>query len=404
VATPSRGLGLESLRSARVLHDRVERMAQIATPAVLVVVFATSLEAEPQPGWSGVNLVVLMALVGFMITSAMSIYSRGAPRRRFVTTSMALLSSLTLAIAQPSGLGLLGAGITASMLLRLVSRRLARVGVPIVVVVVVVASLLRPPVFSRAFLSILAVGLVVALVMLAQRMRLAVDRAEELLVATERTRRAERQAARLQERQQLAREMHDVLAHSLSGLALQLEGARLLAKDRAADPELAAVIERAQSLARSGLGEARRAIGMLRDDDLPGSEKLAGLLRSFVDGTGIAGDLRVDGQQRRLPAEAELALYRVTQEALTNIVKHAAHAERVDITLSYGARGVRLRVTDRGLGWSPAAAPCRSATVPAASGGGHGLRGMRERAELLGGTLHAGPTADGFVVELEVPA
>ena len=103
----------------------------------------------------------------------------------------------------------------------------------------------------------------------------------------EETRDAELRAAALAERQRLAREMHDVLAHSLSGLVVQLEGARLLALSDPTDGRLAATIDRAHQLARSGLDEARQAIGMLRDDELPGPDKLAALARSFEADSGV---------------------------------------------------------------------------------------------------------------------
>ncbi len=129
----------------------------------------------------------------------------------------------------------------------------------------------------------------------------------------------------LAERQRLAREMHDVLAHSLSGLALQLEGARLRAS-RHDDPDLVEALERAHHLARSGIEEARRAIGMLRDDELPGPERLAGLVAEFERDTGIPATITVDGDSHALDTDARLTLFRTAQEALTNVRKHARAA------------------------------------------------------------------------------
>ncbi|MGW2094598.1 sensor histidine kinase [Promicromonospora sukumoe] len=408
-ADPPQRPGIDRLRRARLLHDRTGRVVQVATPAAVVVVFAASLEADPRPGLTGTNLLVLGALSAFVLACGVALYGTAVRRLRLVAAALALLAALTLSFVQTAGVGMLGVGVAGCVLLGLVSPRLGRIAVPCAVVLVVATSLLHPPVFSRTFLSILAVGVVVVLITVAQRMRAAVDEAEHLLVATERSRRAEQEAAVLHERQQLAREMHDVLAHSLSGLALQLEGARLLAADRDTDPAVVAVIERAQTLTRSGLDEARRAIGLLRDDDLPGSDRLGDLVRTFTQDTGIPCALRVDGERRPLPATAELTLYRVTQEALTNVVRHA-DAGRVDVDLRYGPEHVRLRVADRPDGDAPGTRPATSpATVQAmptvpAEPGGHGLTGMRERAALLGGTLTARPEDRGFVVELEVPA
>jgi signal transduction histidine kinase len=187
--------------------------------------------------------------------------------------------------------------------------------------------------------------------------------------------------------------MHDVLAHSLSGLVLQLEGARLLAGKDGTPAELSAAVERAHRLARSGLEEARRAIAMLRDEELPGPERLPSLAREFEHDTGVPCETVVSGAERRLRSDARLTLYRVAQEALTNVRKHA-HPQRVELRLSYEPAGARLTVEDFGGNGAGAVG----------SGEGYGLTGMRERADLLGATLTAGATESGFRVELWVPA
>ena len=173
-----------------------------------------------------------------------------------------------------------------------------------------------------------------------------------------------------------------MLAHSLSALALQLEGTRLLARDRGADPEVIEGLERAHHLAVSGLTEARQAISALRGDDLPALEDLAG---TFPNAT-----FTVTGTPRDAPSEARLALYRTAQEALTNVRRHSA-SDRVELRLDYEEDGTTLTVQDHGT------------AAPVIGGRGYGLTGMRERAELLGGRLNAGPTDDGFRVELWLP-
>jgi signal transduction histidine kinase len=228
--------------------------------------------------------------------------------------------------------------------------------------------------------------------LLSRRLREGQERAERLLTQLEQTRDAQARAAVLAERQRLAREMHDVLAHSLSGLALQLEGARLLATSRGAPAEVAAAVERAHRLAKGGLEEARRAIGMLREDDLPGPERLPALAREFEQDTGVPCETLVTGAPRELRSDALLTLYRVAQEALTNVRKHA-HPKRVEVRLAYEPAGARLTVEDFGD-----AAPDGSG-----DGTGYGLTGMRERADLLGATLTAAGTGRGFRVELWVP-
>jgi signal transduction histidine kinase len=234
-----------------------------------------------------------------------------------------------------------------------------------------------------------------AIALFARRMRESNENTQRLMAELEQTRAAQAQAAALAERQRLAREMHDVLAHTLSGLVLNLEGARLRAARDEGDPAVGEAIERAGQLAKTGLEEAKRAIGMLRDDALPGPDRLASLAEEFEATSGVACRLSVDGDERDLGSDGKLTLYRVAQEALTNIRKHA-RAERVDVHLSFEQAGTRLTIED--------VEGAHDHRPPPGDGTGYGLTGMRERAELLGGTLHAGPTTDGFRVELWVPA
>jgi signal transduction histidine kinase len=206
---------------------------------------------------------------------------------------------------------------------------------------------------------------------------------------------SEAQAAAAAERGRLAREMHDVLAHSLSALALQLETTRLLARARGADADITEAIDRAHHLAASGLDEARRAIAAERGDELPGPERIGALTDAFKEQSGLPVALEVRGEPRELTPEARLAVYRTAQEALTNVRRHAT-AERVDVRLDYGPDGTVLVVEDHAVPGSPPPAAARS-------NGGHGLTGMRERAQLLGGELQAAPTPGGFRVELRLP-
>jgi signal transduction histidine kinase len=210
------------------------------------------------------------------------------------------------------------------------------------------------------------------------------------------SRASEAEAAAAAERGRLAREMHDVLAHSLSALALQLETTRLLARDRDVDPDVTQAIDRAHHLAASGLDEARRAIAAERGEELPGPERIGALADAFKEQSGLPVAVEVRGEPRELPPEARLAVYRTAQEALTNVRRHAT-AERVDVSLAYASDSTVLVVEDHAVPGSP---------PPPAIGlsGGYGLTGMRERAELLGGELHAEPTPDGFRVELRLPA
>jgi signal transduction histidine kinase len=212
--------------------------------------------------------------------------------------------------------------------------------------------------------------------------------AQRLLTQERMARAAEAESAALAERARIAREIHDVLAHSLSAQLVHLEAARLLI-ERGADRET--ILERvvaARGMARDGLVETRQALSALRGEMSP----LEDFLTEIVGTTGRA-EVTVTGDRRQLPAEASQAVRRVAQEALTNVRKHAPGA-KVLLTLDYGEHEVTLDVRDSG----------GTPGELTGAGGGYGLLGMRERAELLGGSLLTGPDEEGFVVTLKVPA
>jgi signal transduction histidine kinase len=232
------------------------------------------------------------------------------------------------------------------------------------------------------------------------RARAAQARAEDLLAQLRASQAAQAEAAALAERTRLAREIHDILAHSLSGLILALDIAALLGR-RGDDPGgMARILDqvtRAQRIAREGLADTRRAISALRGGELPGPALLDQLVRETSEATGLHAELTVAGDQRPLLPEIGLALYRTAQEALINTAKYAGHGGRAELRLGYCAGAVQLTVEDT---------PAAGAVPPNHSGltfGGYGLTGMRERAELLGGTLTAGPTERGFRVVLWLP-
>ena len=226
-----------------------------------------------------------------------------------------------------------------------------------------------------------------------QRLREERERAERLLAELRRTRDAQIQAAALDERARIAREIHDVLAHTLSALAVQLQGASMLLEQRPDDHAAAqSAVDRAHRLAREGLDETRRAVGALRGDRLPGADQLARLASEFSATSETPCQFSIEGTPHALDAEAHLAVYRTAQEALTNIHKHA-DATSVAMRLHYLPDATELVVEDHGV--APVFANGASA--------GYGLAGMRERAELLGGTLEAGPVPDGFRVRLWLP-
>ncbi|TDD84791.1 sensor histidine kinase [Actinomadura darangshiensis] len=211
--------------------------------------------------------------------------------------------------------------------------------------------------------------------------------------AQEATHRAEAANAVLAERSHLAREIHDILAHSLSAQIVHLEGARLLLARDGDRVQALDRVERARNLARSGLEETRRALATLRGEVAEPKEVIAELAEEFYASTGRPCDVQVTGVPREVSPQAGLAVVRTAQEALTNVRKHAPGA-RAQVTLRYLRDEVQLEVTDTG-GTEP---------VVELPGGGYGLVGMRERAELIDGTLVTGPDGKGFRVSLRVPA
>ncbi len=226
------------------------------------------------------------------------------------------------------------------------------------------------------------------------------DRTELLLAQLEDAREEQTRAAAIAERSRIAGELHDVLAHALSGAAIQLQGARKLAEREEATPQMRTAIERAGQLVREGLANAREAVGALRGNDLPGIAQLPSLVESFRVDMDMEVTLSIEGAARTLPADASLALYRGVQEALTNVARYAPGAT-TSVVLRYESDHTTLIVEDRLT--TPASAS-RSGGGLAGVGSGRGLAGMRERLERAGGSMHAGPTAKGWRVELDVPA
>jgi signal transduction histidine kinase len=383
----------ERVRRAQTTPVRWLRSLLIVSGALVLISAAGT---RPRPGFEGSGLGVALALLGCVLGTA------GALRdwwgrtdwQRAVPLALLSLSAAGLFWLQPGGLGFLAAFVAATVAaMRL--RGPWNLAVTVLAAGGVTLARTQVPQPSLSSIASPALGVIAfyVIALLAQQWRAGQEQAETLLAELEETRAAQAQAAVLAERTRLAREMHDVLAHSLSGLLLQLAGARLLLAQTGADVEVVDAVDRAHHLARAGLEEARRAIGLLREDALPGPERLAALAGEFERDTGVPCCVEIGGEAQPLAADVRLTLYRVAQEALTNVRKHA-HATRVTVRLAYEPEGIRLVVEDTST----------TGAAMVSDGGGYGLTGMCERAALLGGTLSAGPTDAGFRVELWVPA
>ena len=214
-----------------------------------------------------------------------------------------------------------------------------------------------------------------------------------LAAETQLTREEQARSATLAERARIAREIHDVLAHSLAALTVQLETADALLEGGRAEQARQSVV-RAGHLAREGLAETRRAISALRGETLPLPELLAGLAGEYRVDLGAPATVHVHGEPVQVNPDTGLAVYRTAQEAMTNVRKHAPGAP-VELTLRYGPDSVELAVAN-------GAAPPSDRPL-ADSGGGYGLTGLRERAELAGGGFTAGPDGDGWRVDVRIP-
>jgi len=435
---------LAAVRLARAQRDLLVRRMRMSGLIAIGVVLVIAASKHPGPGLHGQSLGVLLSMAGITVGGVAALTGRREAGMLLTLPFAPLLAgSAGLAWLEPnSGAGAVGFFIAAAATLRLMPEMRRRIALAAAVSVTgLVLVLVAEATHSRGHAGVGVAGALVAILpvvvivaaMLTRRLDRDSYQIERLLIDLEKAQAGEVRAAALAERQRLAREMHDVLAHSLSGLTLQLEGARLLAIEDAATARLTDTIERAHHLAKSGLQEARRAIGMLRDEEeLPGPERLAALAAEFEAGSGVPCAFTVTGQSRELGSQARLAIYRVAQEALTNIRKHA-RPERAEVRLAYEPGGTCLTVEDvrRDLAAAvPAVAAGGAANAAGAAGpgepggghgepggghgepggghgepgGGYGLTGMRERAELLGGRLTAGPTGTGFRVELWVPA
>ncbi len=235
-----------------------------------------------------------------------------------------------------------------------------------------------------------------------QQIRREVERlARELEEANRRLRESAAQAeelARSRERNRMAREIHDSLGHYLTVVNVQLEAARALVENKGwkeAAPDLYAALEKAQTLTRSGLADVRRSVAALRTDPM-GEKPFLEAVKTLIDDNQEAGLLvsyKQDGSPRGAAPQAELALYRILQEALTNVRKHA-RASRADVILEFREKTIRLEVSDNGVGFSSAENDEEK----------FGLRGIRERVELLKGRMEIGASPGGGVrVMVELP-
>jgi signal transduction histidine kinase len=221
------------------------------------------------------------------------------------------------------------------------------------------------------------------------------DEAKERAARAEREREARAHAAVADERARIARELHDVVGHSVSVMTVQASGVRrLLRPEQEREREALLIVERT---GREALAEMRRMVGVLRRPEeapalapQPSLEHVDRLVKQTCE-AGLPVELRVEGKATPIPAGVDLTAYRLVQEGLTNALKHA-RATRAEVVVNYGDGQIEVMVLDDGSG------------VGNGDGGGHGLVGMRERVSVYGGELDAGPQpGGGFRLRARLP-
>jgi signal transduction histidine kinase len=213
---------------------------------------------------------------------------------------------------------------------------------------------------------------------------------EQLAAALQQERAQAERYAVAEERARIARELHDVVGHSIAMMTVQAGAERMaLADDR---PETSRVLGQIEATGRQTLQEMRRMLGLLRSDDTadftpqPGLAQVDALAERMAR-SGLEVDVHVEGEPGPVSPGVDISAYRIVQEALTNVLKHA-DAVRATVRVQHGDGGLEIEVTDDGT-----AQPTRG-TSPG-NGQGHGLTGMRERVALYGGSLEAGPAPAG---------
>jgi signal transduction histidine kinase len=361
---------------------------------VVAIVVLVALTSKPGIGLSGRHLALAICLVVYLIEIlGWPILRWDGVAARVGELAVLGASSIAIVVLQPNGVSELpGSAVVFIAGVSLSPAFAVAVGATVTAGVAIAVGLAGGSSADIAASALLCAVLGITGALL-RRYRLSQEATELLLARLEDARDDQARAAAAEERASIARELHDVLAHSLSGLSIQLEMVRKIAGKEDAPANLRAAIDGAADLAKQGLAEARDAVSALRRDDRLGVDQLPGLVAHFRRDFSLAVDYTVAGTPRPVAPDVGLALYRVAREALTNVARHAEGAT-THVELSFDAAEVRLVVTDGG----------GSQSALAAEGSGWGLAGVRERIKRLGGDLSAGPSGAGWSVVVSAPA
>lgn len=366
---------------------------------LVVIVVVVALTSKPSVGVAGRHLALLLCLALFVFEMLTWPAFRPGHHAANVASRVSELmimgaSAVALVALQPNGVSELpGSAVVFIAGIALAPNFAIAVGGSVSVGVAIALDVAGKGGVASISASVLLCAVLGITGALLRRYRLSQERTELLLAELEQARDDQARAAAAEERASIARDLHDVLAHSLSGLSIQLEMVRkMLAASEVAD-DLRDAIDGAAHLAKEGLTEAREAVGLLRRDDRLGVEELPGLIESFSRAVSLTVNYSVIGAPRPVSPELGLALYRAVGEALTNVARHAEGAV-TSVTLRFEPTTVRLEVTN--VGGTP--------STHAGDGSGWGLAGVRERVKRLGGELSAGPSESGWTVVVDAPA
>lgn len=359
---------------------------------------AWGITAEAHLGLGGSHLAALLLLIaacaGWLGWAALRSSERGQRPSAAITIGMMAAAGGALVPFAPLAVTFLGVaalGATIGWAIRIAA---------CVIAAGLAAMLVSVPATGHS-LGILSLGFGVALAGTAMGLsrRQSQERAAQAVLLSVERERADIEQARAElfaDRNHLARELHDVLAHTLAALSLQLEALDVTvhASENPVGPEIVQQVERTKRLVREGLAEARNAVRALRDDLEPLPDQLVKLAADQQS------EFAVSGEARAVSSQVTLGLYRAAQEGLTNVMKHAPGAATV-VELSFGPGCVTLTVTNGPSGSDTAA---ENLAPLASSGSGYGLRGIEERLQTLGGSMEAGPSKQGWRLSAEVPA
>jgi signal transduction histidine kinase len=276
----------------------------------------------------------------------------------------------------------------------------------------ILATLVSGLAFGAGYTTLVGFPVIIASGLLIGRnrgaYRIQAEQSAALLAQRELLEAEQRRADLLDERTRIAREIHDVLAHSLGALGIQIQAARSVLTDYGDVDKAVDLLAAAQKMASEGLTETRRAVHALRSDTLPLAEELAKAASTYGERYQVAVSLDTEGDPRPVPADATVALLRIAQEALVNAAKHGA-GKPVAARLEFNDAGVRLTVRNELAPEAPGTADTSETTGASGTAGlstvngGYGLMGMRERLRMLSGTLEAGQQDDCWVVSAYVP-